>query len=803
MDFRYALRTLLSRPTFTIGAVLTLALGVGANSTIVTFASAALFRPMPGIADPEQLVWISTVWRDRGREARMSYPEYVDYREAMTMVFSDVVALRSTPLSLGSGEEPQRVRGQMVSGNFFSALGVAPAAGRLLTTDDDRPGQPTVAVLSDRLWRRQFGRAPDIFHTPISINGRPFTVVGIAPDAFVGAALGETADVWLPLARAAVARSSDGGLLTNRDSSWLLVMGRLRDGVTMKGAQAAASAVAARLGAAYPDTQGNRAIRISHAGSGLPPEGRNELLPLGVLMLVVTGTILLITCANVANLLLARGASRALEISIRSALGASRRRLVRQFLAESAILAAAASAAGLLMSFWIADMLQAQLPEEEFRGLHAFADMRVLLFTAAAGATSVCLFGLAPALALTRGALVPQLRTTPGAGGRTRLQGVFVVAQLALSLVLLLAGGLSLRAVQKSAAMDPGFDSDGVLTASYDLALQNYTPDRRIAFRRLLRERIAALPGVTDVSITNVPPLSGTMVGTVVSARSELRGESESRAYLNAAGPRYFETLRLPIVRGRGFTAGDTLGAADVAVVNEMLAANLWGGEDPLGREILLEGRTVRVVGVARNSKYDEITEDPRPFMYLSIDQHQQLDRETVLVRGEAAGGLLASVRSTIRGLDPVLPVFDVRPLAAVLTERNDKERALSALLGGSGSLALLLAALGLYGVMAYAVAQRTREMGIRLALGATPSQLTRLIARDGLRLSAIGAAIGVILSLPMAYALGALLFGIQIADVAGFGVICAVLVLVGTLAATLPARRAGRLDPLVALRSE
>src|SRR5689334_3532030 len=314
MDFRYALRTLLSQPTFTIGAVLTLALGVGANCTIFTFASAALFRPMPGIAEPEQLVWISTVWRDRGRETRMSYPEYVDYRDAMTTVFSDVVALRSTPLSLGSGEEPQRVRGQMVSGNFFSALGVAPAAGRLLTADDDRPGEPAVAVLSDRLWRRQFGGAPDIFHTPVTINGRPFTVVGIAPDTFVGAALGETADVWLPIARAAVARSSDSGLLTNRDSSWLLVMGRLRDGVTMTGAQAAASAVAARLRAAYPETRGDRTVRISDAGSGLPPEGRNELVPLGVLMLVVTGIILLIACANVANLLLARGAARSLEI---------------------------------------------------------------------------------------------------------------------------------------------------------------------------------------------------------------------------------------------------------------------------------------------------------------------------------------------------------------------------------------------------------------------------------------------------------------------------------------------------------
>jgi predicted permease len=803
MDFRYALRTLLAQPTFTIGAVLTLALGIGANSTIFTFASAALFRPMPGIANAEELVWLSAVWRDRGRETRMSYPEYLDYRDALTAVFSDVVALRSTPVSLGSGEEPQRVRGQMVSGNYFGAVGVAPAAGRLLTQDDDRAGAPAVAVISDRLWRRQFGASPEILSAPVAINGHSFTVVGIAPDTFNGVALGETADVWLPIARAADARSSDSALLTDRGSSWLLVMGRLRDGVTASGAQAAASAVAARLANEYPDPQANRTVQVSEAGSGLPPEGRSELLPLGVLMLVVTGTVLLIACANVANLLLARGSARSLEISIRAALGASRRRLVRQFLAEGTILAGAATVGGLLISFWVADILQAQLPEEEFRGLHAFADFRVVLFTAAVGAASVIAFGLAPALALTRGALVPQLRTTPGAGGRTRLQGIFVVAQLALSLVLLLAGGLSLRAVQKSTQIDPGFDAGGVLTASYDLVLQNYPADRRVAFRRLLRERVAALPGVTDVSIANVPPLSGTMVSTVVSSRSDARGESESRAYLNAAGPRYFETLRMPIVRGRGFVDGDTTGAADVAVVNETLAANLWGGDDPLGREILLEGRKVRVVGVARNSKYDEITEDPRPFMYLSIDQHPQLDRETVLLRATGTAGLPPALRSAIRQLDPALPVFDVRPLASVLAERNDKERAVSALLAGFGALALLLAALGLYGVMAYAVTRRTREMGIRLALGATPSQLTTLVARDGLRLSAIGAAIGAALSMPMAYALGALLFGVQIADLAGFAAICLVLVLVGTLAAILPARRAGRLDPLIALRSE
>jgi predicted permease len=804
MDIRYALRTLLAQPTFTLGAVLTLALGIGANSTIFTFANAALFRPMPGIAHPEDLVWLSALWQDRGREVRLSYPEYVDYRDSMTTVFSDVVGFRSTPVSLGSGGEPQRIRGQLVTGNFFSALGVVPAAGRLLGSEDDRPGGAPVVVLSDRLWRQQFGGSHDVLSTPIVINGRSFAVIGIAPDTFHGPAIGETVDVWLPLARLADARASDRALLTERGSSSLLVMGRLRESVSLSSAQAAATAVSARLAASYPDTQANRTVHISDARSGLAPEGRGELLPLGVLLLVITGIVLLIACANVANLLLARGAARSLEISIRASLGASRRRLIRQFLTESALLAAAGTIGGLLVSFWAADILQAQLPEEEFRGLHGSADTRVFLFTMMVGTLSVWGFGLAPALALTRGAIAPRLRETAGAAGRTRLQGILVVAQLALSLVLLLAGGLSLRAVQKSTGVDPGFEPAGVLTASYDLALQNYTSDRRVAFRRVLRERIAGLPGVTAVGISNVPPLSGTMVGTVVSSKTTSSGEIESRAYLNAAGPGYFDTLRLPIVRGRGFLESDTAGAPHVAVVNETLARNLWGHDDPLGREIARENRTVRVVGVARDSKYDEVTEDPRPFMYLSIDQDPQLDRETVLVRaGAVTAGLTAAVRAAIHALDPALPVFDVRPLAAVLVDRNDKQRGVSALLAGFGTVALLLAALGLYGVMAYAVTRRTREMGIRLALGATPSQLTSLIARDGLRLSALGVAIGGILSLPMAYALGALLFGVQIADIAGFGAVCLILVLVGTVAAVLPARRAGRLDPLVALRTE
>jgi predicted permease len=352
--------------------------------------------------------------------------------------------------------------------------------------------------------------------------------------------------------------------------------------------------------------------------------------------------------------------------------------------------------------------------------------------------------------------------------------------------------------------VDPGFNPAGVLTASFDLALQNYPPERRASFRRLLRERVAALPGVIEVGVTNMPPLSGTMVSTVVTGLTTGGASAEARAYLNAAGPGYFEALQLAIVRGRPLAATDGPGATEVAVVNETLARSLWADANPIGRQLRLDGRPVEVVGVARNSKYDEITEDPRPFIYLSIDQNPQLDRETVLVRSVAPpANLAAAVRAEIQALDPALPVFDVRPLESVLRDRADKQRGISALLAVFGSVALLLASLGLYGVMAYAVTRRTREMGIRIALGANPARLMALVVKDGLRLSIFGVAIGATLSIPMAYALGALLFGIVIADLAAFGLACALLLAVGAAAALLPARRAARLDPIVALRHD
>ena len=805
MHLKYAVRALCRQPLFTAGAVFTIALGVGLNATMFAFVNAALWRPLTGVANPEQLAWVSAVWTDRGRETGMSYPEFRDYEAGAASAFSGLAAFSTSPLSLGSGGEPARIDAQLVSGNFFDVLGVVPSSGRLLRADDEQAGAGTVAVLSHRLWQERFGAAPEMVGQTIVVNGSTATVVGVAAEGFHGPALGETADLWVPLTRLPDLRARERSSLADRRAASLLVIGRLRHGQSMAGAREAARAVAVNLQREQPATNENRGVRVSSAPSGLPPSARGEIVPLTALVLVVSGVVLLIACANVANLLLARGVSRAHEMSIRAAIGAGRGRLVLDLLTESAVLAVTGAAVGLLLSLWANALLQVSLPADEFRGLNVAVDVRVVAFAAAIAVLSVCAFGLVPAFAGTRQALAPTLRRTAAAGGgRSRLQSLFVVAQLALSLVLLTGGALSLRAIQKSRAIDLGFVPQGVATASYDLELQNYTLERRRAFRQALRDRLEGLPGVRAVGIANMPPLSGTMVGTVVSTVDASGAAVEASSYLNAASAGFFEALRLPIVRGRPFSTADVVGAPPAAVINETLARRLWGNDDPIGRRIRLDEDVFAVVGVARDSKYDEVSEDPRPFMYLSLEQRPQLDRETVLVRAESDPGTLSRLlHEEIRRLDPQLPVFDVRPMTVLLQDRMDKERAISAMLAAFGGLALLLAALGLYGVMAYTVSRRVRELGIRLALGATPASVVQLVARDGLRLAAVGLAAGTVPAALLAYALGTVLFGVQIADVAAFAATCACLLLVSVAAAYVPARRAARLDPIAALRIE
>ena len=803
-DLRLAVRSVSRNPWFTCGAILTLALGIGVNSTIFTLANGMLFRPMAAVAAPSDLVWLSGVWRDRGRATGMSYLEYLDYQRAATEPFSNLFAFSPVSFSLGSGGEPLRIRGHLVSGSYFSTLGVTPALGRLLQPADDTPASTPAVVIGFRLWQQRFGGAPDVVDQPITINGQRLIVAGIAPEGFIGPERSQVADMWVPIAALPSINAAQSAWLNQRDILWLRVVGRLRNETSTARAQSIVAGVAAVLEQTYPETNKDRTATVSSAAFGVRTEDRGELMPVAVLLLTVTGLVLFIACANVANLLLARGAGRSLEFGIRVAMGATRGRLVRQLLTESLILAAAAAVLGLLMSFWAADVLTASLPAADFAGLVVTPDLRVLIFTVVLACVSVSAFGLIPALTASRAALSSRLRQTPSAGGRSRLQGVFVVAQLSLSLVLLLAAGLSLRALHKTAAIDLGFNASNVFTASYDLALQNYPEPRRHAFRHELRMRIAALSEVKSVALANLPPLSGTMMSTIVSSTADSGEEVETRAYMNGVGSDYFRTLEVPILKGRGITDEDRLGAPPAAVINETLARQLWGTVDPVGRIVRFDTNALRVVGIARDSKYDEATEQPRAFLYVSLAQHSLLDRETILVRTAAAPALIApSVHSAIRALDSTLPIFDARTFETLLKDRIDKQRGISGLLAMFGLLALLLAVLGLYGVMAYSVIRRNREMGVRLALGASPAQLTRLITRDGLRLALIGVGIGAILAIPLARVLGALVFSVQIADIAAFVGTCLLLVAVALLAALLPARRAAWLDPMIALRSE
>jgi len=796
-DFKYALRSLTRSPVFAASAIATLALGIGVNSTIFTLANGALFRSMPGVSAPSELMWLSGVWRDTGRTGGLSYLEYLDYRAQTTDVFSSVLAFAPSSFSVASGGEPQRIRGHVVSGSYFSALGVTADAGRMLQISDDDAGAVPVAVISRRLSRQRFGGViPD---RPIVVNGRDVSVVGVAPEGFVGPEFGQSADIWVPISSLPALNSSHAGWLRERRTLWLRVMARRRADVSVQRAQAVVSGIAAALEAEYPDANTNRGAIISSASAGVRPSDRGELVPIAALLLGVTGLVLLIACANVSNLLLARGAGRMTELSIRAAVGASRWRIIRQLLAESLVLSVFGAAAGLLLAFWAADLLLARLPEIDFGGLQAAVDARVVVFTALLAIGSTCVFGLTPALAVTRGTLVSRVRTTPR-GGRSRTQGFFVIVQLSLSLVLLLGAGLSVRALQKTSAIDLGFNPHGLLSASYDLGLQNYAPDRRDGFRRELTSRLQALPGIDAVTMTDLLPLGGTMVSTVVAAQEPGGSTSESRAYMSSVGPDYFKTMEIPLVRGRGIDVGDRRGAPDVAIANETLARQLWSDLDPIGRTVTLDDRVVRIVGVARNAKYDEASEHTRPFLYLALAQHSNVDREAILVRASASM-TPAALQQQIHALDPALPVFEAKPFEEVLRDRADKQRGIGALFGAFGVLALGLASLGLYGVMSYAVTRRTHEIGVRLALGATPPQLVRLIATDGLRLAITGVVIGSILGYPLARALGALIFGVQMGDLATFAAAGAVLVGVAMAAALLPARRAAHLDPMTALR--
>jgi putative ABC transport system permease protein len=810
-DIRYAFRLLARSPLFTTVIVLTLALGLGTNSAVFSLANAHLFKPPAGVS-ARGLVWITNTVPYSARPQDLSFPDLEEY--GRLGAFSEVAGFHTVPVALSGRGEPQRITGQIVTDNYFDALRTRPALGHGFVRNGNRQSPDAVAVvLSDGLWRRSFAADPAIVGRTVVLNGQTFSVVGVAPARFHGLVLNDEVQLWVPMAMQTVVMPGDPELLKTRASNWLSVVGRLKPGIKRAQAESQVQLNAAQIAAAYPAERKDFGARLTPVSGGLHPGDRGEVVPMMVLLLAVTGLVVLIACANVGNLLLARALARRKEIGIRLALGATRMRLIRQLLTESAILGLFGGAAGLLVSTWTFDSLLALAGAPRFMVEAITLDGRVLLFTLGLSLLTGLFFGLAPALNAVKSETVPALREdSPQSGGgprRSRLTRGFVAAQVALSLILLVGAGLLVRSLEKALRIDPGFDTAHTLSFTFDPSLENYPPAEAERFLGELVTRVSSEPGVAAASLTHVVPLSGRMYGMGIRIGGEEAPGDRPLPVVHFSNvwPDYFRTLEIPLLSGRDFSGEDRAGAPLVAIVNESFARRFWDTESPLGKTFQLADtpNPIQVIGVARDTKYDELTEDPRPYFYLPERQHPEFRTEMSLIVRTTGDpeSFLPLLRKVIRDRDPDLPLYNVTTFTEQLRNRMDIQRVLSTLLSCFAGLALLLAGIGLYGAMAFAVAGRTREIGIRMALGARREDVLRMIVGEGVRLAFLGVAIGLIPAVALSAVVSNQLYGVRPADLPTFSAVAVLVLFVAVLASYFPARRATRIDPMAALRCE
>jgi predicted permease len=806
-DIRYSIRSLLKNPGLTTAAILSLGLGIGANTTIFTWVQSVLFRPIPLAADPGT-IRIAALENREGQSRSWSYPNYQDFRDRATLI--DIVGQDDLSFNVAVDETAERAYGGMVSGNFFQVMGLRAAAGRLFTPQDDvTPGAHPVAVISYAYWQRRFSGDPGVVGKQITINNTPITIIGVAPRGFIGSFLGVSSAVWVPMA---MQREMTGGdRLQQRGNGWMQTMVRLKPGVSQEQAQAEATSIMTQLAAEHPQINDGRRLRILQTWQA-PFGAATVLTPILAVLSILVALVLIIACANVANLLLSKAVGRRREIAVRLSLGASRTRLVRQLLTESLILSFIAGSLGVVMAYWTMDLIMAFAPPVDMPlDLGLRMDLLTLMFAVAVSAVTGILFGLAPALqasnAKTINALKEEGRT--GSGGRAtgRLRNALVVAQVAVCLVLLVGATLFLRSFIAAQAISPGFDADRLVTASMDMFPSGYTGERHLDFQRRAVEAVRALPAVQSAAFGSRIPLGfGGNNSSLVSIDGYVPRENEEVVvnYITV-GPGYFETLGIPVRQGREFTDADTAKAPWTIVINEAMARRYWQDGTALGRIVRFGGQTpAEVVGIVGDSKYNAINERPVPQMFLSLIRNQSSTLRLFVRTGGDPGPLVAEVRNAIRAIDPNLPIYDARTLTEHMQGAVFAQRMAADLLGAMGVLALLLAAIGLYGVMAYAVSQRTQEMGIRLALGASPSALLGMVVGQGMKLTSLGLVIGLVLALGAFGSIGAvrtLLPGISPLDPITFVLVPLGLAAIAFLATFIPARRAGRVDPVVALR--
>ncbi len=822
-DFRYALRLLSKNPAFTVMAVITLAVGIGLNSAVFSVVNAVLFKPLP-VAAPEELASIyATVPDGFTSHEPMAFPDYADLR-AESRSFAGLIAYSFTPLVFEGDDAGQLVVAELVTGNYFSTLGIAPFLGRCFTAEEDRPGDArAVAVLSHSAWKRRFGSDPDVLGKTIRLNGHPFTLIGVAAPGFFGLRRGLSPELWLPmrmrtaLGAASAVDTGDAtpGLdrLEDRARRWLWVMGRLAADSSFEQAQAELRAMSAHLQAEYPETNGERTF-------ALVPAGKVRILPgvdaaLHAASLVVMGVValvLLIASGNIANMLLARAIARRKEIATRLALGASRGALVRQLLIESLLLSLVGGGLGLFLALGsnaVLNSLRLPLPVDLVLGLSL--DLRVFLFTLAVSTLTAVAFGLAPALEATRAnlstALVGESRAAGGGRARRRLRSALVVAQVALSMLLLICAGLSVRSMQNAHHIDPGFDPSGVAVARFAPDFQGYTPAQAEEFYRQLTAGVEALPSVRSVGLASHVPLALAInVETVVpEERGAVPTQEWPQVDATVVDPGYFETLRIPLLQGRAFTEHDTADSPLAAVVNEELAGRFWPQADALGKRLRVDGveGSYEVVGVVRNGKYRTLGEAPRPYLYRALAQNFDGTQMLLARFGGDPGVTLGAIRWKARELDEKIAVSGLSTLEETISTALLLPRTGALVFGLFGLLGLLLATIGIYGVVAYAVSQRTHEIGIRMAMGARRGNILFQMVWEGLALTLVGVVLGLAAAALTTRALAAVLYGISATDLSTFIAVPLVLLLVALFASFVPAERASKVDPLVALRYE
>jgi len=810
-DLRFAPRMLVKSPLFTSMVVATLALGIGLNTAVFSAVDAILLRPLPGVTRPDELVQVYRTAPGM-TYGSLSVPDYVDLRERSQPAFADVAIWSFLQVSYTAGDRPEVALGQIVSANYFSVLGVRPLMGRTFRPDEDTgPGSHPIAVLSYTGWRDRFGSDPSIVGRAITINGRQMEVVGVAPPAFKSTMPVVPPVLYVPLMQLDEMRPGDAGSLTNRGNRFMTGIARLAPGVTVEGARGTMGSVMAGMRSENPGSYTDVEFRlVRQSEAGIHPTMKDAQVGLSAVVMTVVAILLLIACVNVANLFLARARDRAREMAVRISLGAGRWALVRQLLAESMLFAVVSGLAAILVAWWAIGLAnRISLPIEiDFR-----PDLRlspsVLGFTALLTVVTGMLFGLAPAIQATRPSLIPALKgETPAGESRSRASRGLVVAQTALSIVLLTCAALFLANLRAATTVDKGFVSDRLAMGSLDPSLQGYDRARTADFYQRLLLRLRATPGIESVALTNHVPLGlgSSDRGVWIPGYEPLQGEGMSIHY-GIVSPGLLETMGIRLLSGRDFRDMDDSTAARAIIVNQRFVDRFWPGQDAIGRIVRVgsqeRGTDHTVIGVVPTGKYQRLGEDPTAYMYFAQAQMWSADM-TVIVRATAsAESALPQLRREVAALDPDMPVANARTMNNHLGIALMPARLIGAVLGIFGLLGLLLASVGMYGVMAYSVAQRTREIGIRMAIGSSKSMVLGLLMRQGLSLVLVGVVVGVAGALGASRLIRSLLYGDAPVNPIVFAAVPALLTLVAAVATFFPSRRAASIDPLKALRTE